>query len=118
MVTNYAGENFEITAKNIIIATGSSAKSISPFDFTKEGILDNIKILSLKELPSSILIVGAGVVGCEFANIFAALGSKVTLIEVLPRILSAEDEDVSKIIHKNFSKKGINVYFPTSALLI
>ncbi|MCL4416471.1 MAG: dihydrolipoyl dehydrogenase [Actinobacteria bacterium] len=115
MVTNDAGENIEITAKNIIIATGSSAKSIPPFDFTKEGILDNVKILSLMELPSSILIVGAGVIGCEFANIFATLGSKVTLIEVLPRILATEDEDVSKVIHKNFLKKGINVYLNTIA---
>ena len=74
-----------------------------------------MKILSLKELPSSILIVGAGTIGCEFANIFATLGSKVTLIEVLPRILAIEDEDVSKIIHKNFLKKGINVYLNTTA---
>jgi dihydrolipoamide dehydrogenase len=58
LVTNDVGENIEINAKNIIIATGSSAKIIPPFDFTKEGILDNVKILSLKELPSSILIVG------------------------------------------------------------
>jgi len=115
LVNNDVGENIEIAAKNIIIATGSSAKSISPFDFTKEGILDNVKILSLKELPSSILIVGAGVIGCEFANIFSTLGSKVTLIEVLPKILSTEDEDISKIIHKNFSKKGINVYLNTMA---
>ena len=115
MVNNEGGENIEITAKNIIIASGSSAKNIAPFDFTQEGILDNVKILSLKELPSSILIVGAGVIGCEFANIFATLGSKVTLIEALPSILSTEDEDVSKIIHKNFSKKGVNVYLNTMA---
>lgn len=115
ILTDTTGNNIEITAKSIIIATGSSAKSISPFDFTKEGILDNVKILSLKELPSSILIVGAGVIGCEFANIFATLGSKVTLIEVLPRILSTEDEDVSKVIHKNFLKKGINVYLNSTA---
>lgn len=114
VVTNDTGENIEITAKNIIIATGSTAKSIQPFDFIKEGILDNVKILSLEELPSSILIIGAGVIGCEFANIFATLGSKVTLIEVLPRILATEDEDVSKIIHKNFLKKGINVYLNTT----
>ena len=115
MVNNEVGENIEITAKNIIIASGSTAKNIAPFDFTQEGILDNVKILSLKELPSSILIVGAGVIGCEFANIFATLGSKVTLIEALPSILSTEDEDVSKIIHKNFSKKGVNVYLNTMA---
>lgn len=110
LVTDYAGEEIEITAKNVIIATGSSAKSITPFDFTKEGILDNVKILSLDRLPSSMLIIGAGVIGCEFANIFSSLGSKVTMVEMLPRILATEDEDVSKIIHKNFSKKGINVY--------
>ena len=115
LVTDAIGNNIEIASKNIIIATGSSAKSISPFDFTKENILDNVKILSLKELPSSILIIGAGVIGCEFANIFATLGCKVTLIEVLPKILATEDEDVSKIIHKNFLKKGINVYLNTMA---
>ena len=115
LITDNTMDNIEITAKNIIIAAGSSAKSIPPFDFTKEGILDNVKILSLKELPSSILIVGAGVIGCEFANIFSTLGSKVTLIEVLPRILATEDEEVSKIIHKNFLKKAINVYLNTMA---
>lgn len=114
LVTDNAGENIEITAKNIIIATGSSAKSVPPFDFTKEGILDNVKVLSLTELPSSLLIVGAGVIGCEFANIFTTLGSKVTLVEVLPRILATEDEDLSKIIYKNFLKKGINVYLSTT----
>ena len=114
LITDNTMDNIEITAKNIIIAAGSSAKSIPPFDFTKEGILDNMKILSLKELPSSILIVGAGVIGCEFANIFATLGSIVTLIEVLPRILATEDEEVSKIIHKNFLKKGTNVYLNTT----
>ena len=114
LITDNTMDNIEITAKNIIIAAGSSAKSIPPFDFTKEGILDNVKILSLKELPLSILIVGAGVIGCEFANIFATLGSIVTLIEVLPRILATEDEEVSKIIHKNFLKKGTNVYLNTT----
>lgn len=113
IVTDAIGNNIEIASKNIIIATGSSAKSISPFDFSKEGILDNVGILSLKGLPSSILIVGAGVIGCEFANIFSAIGSKVTLVEILPRILTTEDEDVSKVIYKNFLKKGINVYLNT-----
>jgi dihydrolipoamide dehydrogenase len=104
------GNNFEINAKNIILATGSHASSVPPFILDNEGILDNIGILSLKELPKSMLVVGGGVVGCEFSSIFATLGTKVTIVEVMPRILLNEDEEVGDLIKKVFSKKGINIY--------
>jgi len=98
-----------IEAKNIMLSTGASASSVPPFELDGEGIIDNIGILSLKEVPKSLLIVGGGVVGSEFANIFASFGSKVTIVEILPRILSTEDEEVSEIIAKVFKKKGIEV---------
>ena len=103
----------EITASNIIIATGSFAGSVPPFILDGEGIIDNIGILSLKKVPESLLVVGGGVVGSEFANIFATFGSKVTIVEILPRILSTEDIEVSKVIAKAFARKGINILTDT-----
>jgi len=108
------GKDIEINAKNIIIATGSYAASVPPFMLDNEGILDNVGILSLKELPKSILVVGGGVVGCEFSSVFSTLGTKVTIVEVMPNILLNEDEEVSSLIHKTFIKKGINIFTNTS----
>ncbi len=80
-----------------------------PFNLEDEGVIDNIGILSLTAIPESLLIVG-GVIGSEFANIFSTFGSSVTIVEMLPRILSTEDVEVSKVIAKAFGKKGINVF--------
>ena len=107
------GSQVQITAANIIIAAGSFAGSVPPFILDGEGIIDNIGILSLKEVPESLLVVGGGVVGSEFANIFATFGSKVTIVEMLPRILSTEDIEVSKVISKAFTRKGINILTDT-----
>ena len=110
-----SGNKLEVTAKNIIIATGSAAASVPPFILDGENIIDNIGILSLEKIPQSLLIVGGGVIGCEFANIFTTFGSKVTIIELLPRILSTEDAEVSRVITKVFQKKGINILTDTVA---
>ncbi|MCL6088448.1 MAG: dihydrolipoyl dehydrogenase [Actinobacteria bacterium] len=104
------GKDIEINAKNIILATGSHASDVPPFITDNEGILDNIGILSLKELPKSMLVVGGGVIGCEFSSIFSTLGTKVTIVEIMPRILLSEDEEVGELIKKVFAKKGINIY--------
>ncbi|OQA23372.1 MAG: Dihydrolipoyl dehydrogenase [Actinobacteria bacterium ADurb.Bin346] len=109
------GNRVEINAKNIIIATGSFAGSVQPFILDGEGIIDNIGILSLDKVPESLLVVGGGVVGSEFANIFASFGSKVTIVEILPGILSAEDAGVSNVISKAFTKKGIRILTETTA---
>ncbi len=102
-----------VTAGSIMISTGSSAANVPPFDLSQEGIMDNIGILSLKKLPKSLLIVGGGVVGSEFANIFASFGTKVTIVELLPRILTTEDEEVSKVIHKALRKKDVDIFTST-----
>jgi len=104
------GKNIEIESKNIMIATGSSAANVEPFDLSEDGVMDNTDILSLEKLPGSLLVVGGGVVGSEFANIFSTFGSKVTIVEVLPEILSTEDEQVSELIHSAFVKKGIDIF--------
>jgi len=103
------GGTVTVKAKNIMIATGAVAGSVPPFILDGEGIIDNTGILSLKQIPGSLLIVGGGVIGSEFANIFNCFGSKVTIVEILPRILSTEDIEVSKTITKVFEKKGIKI---------
>lgn len=110
LVETSSSQNIEIEAKNIIIATGSSASNVEPFDLSEDGIMDNVKILSLKEIPQSLLIIGGGIVGSEFANIFSSFGAKVTIVEILPGILSTEDEEVSKIIYKVFRQKEIDIF--------
>ena len=113
IIKNSNNEQIEVKAQNIIIATGSTAKNLQPFNFNSNNILDNVGILSLKELPESLLIIGGGIIGCEFANIFATFGSKVTIVETLPRILSTEDEDIAKIIQKNLLRKSVNIHTDT-----
>lgn len=106
-------QDIEIEAKNIIIATGSSAADVKPFDLLEKGVMDNTGILSIEEIPESLLIVGGGVIGSEFANIFSSFGTRVTIVEMLPRILSTEDEEVSKVIHKVFIQRGIDIFTDT-----
>ncbi len=112
-VKTSGGKDTVVNADNIIISTGSSAANVPPFDLSQEGIMENIGILSLKKLPGSLLIVGGGVVGSEFANIFASFGTKVTIVELLPRILTTEDEDVSKVIYKSLRSKDVDIFTST-----
>ena len=104
------GASTEVIAKNIIIATGSEAKSIPGYDFDEKTILSNVGVLDLNQIPKSMLIVGSGAVGVEFASIYNSFGTKVTLIEVLPSIVPLEDEEISKELKRVFTKKGIEVY--------
>jgi dihydrolipoyl dehydrogenase len=104
------GGSIEIIAKNIIVATGSEAKSLPGYEFDEKVILSNIGVLDLTQIPKSMLIVGSGAVGVEFASIYSSFGTKVTLIEVLPNIVPLEDEEISKELKRVFTKKGIEVY--------
>jgi dihydrolipoamide dehydrogenase len=98
-----------LEAKNIIIATGSEARMLPGLEPDPERILTNIEILNLTSVPKSLMIIGAGAVGVEFASIFARFGSAVTVIEMLPRIVPVEDEDISKELDRNFRKQKIRV---------
>jgi dihydrolipoamide dehydrogenase len=98
-----------VEAKNIIIATGSEARMLPGLQPDPEFILTNIEILNLTEVPKSLAIIGAGAVGVEFASIFHRFGSKVTILEMLPRIVPVEDEEVSKELHRAFKKAGIRI---------
>ena len=98
-----------VEAKNIILATGSEAKMLPNLDADPERILTNIEILDLKQIPTSLAIIGAGAVGVEFASIYRRFGSEVTVLEMLPRLVPLEDEDVSAELARAFRKQGIGV---------
>lgn len=103
------GKASKIKAKSVIVATGSEARML-PGLAADDQILTNIEILSLKEIPKSLVIVGAGAVGVEFASIYRSFDAEVTLVEMLPRLVPVEDEDVSKELGRVYRKRGINFY--------
>ena len=96
-----------LEAKNVIIATGSEARMLPGLKPDARTILTNIEILDLPTVPKTMLIIGAGAVGVEFASIFNRFGTKVTVLEMLPRIVPMEDEEVSKELERYFKKTGI-----------
>ena len=100
------GQKSSVKAKNVMIATGSEAKLL-PGLKADETILTNIEILSLNAPPKSLIVIGAGAVGVEFASIFRSFGSEVTILEFLPRMVSVEDEEISKELARVFRKRGI-----------
>ena len=103
-----------IEAKKYIIATGSVHREHPVLSIDKRDIISSDEVFELEEIPKSLLIVGAGAIGCEFADFFNALGSKVHLCEFTPSILPLEDKDVSSTIQREFKKRGIKIDVSTS----
>jgi dihydrolipoamide dehydrogenase len=99
----------QIRTKNVILATGSEARLLPGLEIS-DRILTNIEILSLKEIPKSLVIVGAGAVGVEFASIYRSFDCEVTIVEMLPRLVPVEDEEVSKELARVYRKRGINFH--------
>ncbi len=106
------GARSEIKTRNIILATGSFARLLPGLQ-ADERILTNIEVLSLSAIPKSLIVIGAGAVGVEFASLYRSFGSDVTLVEALPRLVPVEDEEVSKELLRSFKKKGINCFVNT-----
>jgi dihydrolipoamide dehydrogenase len=107
-VTSSDNTKSEVKAKNIILATGSYARTL--FDLKPDDrILTNIEILSIPQPPKSLIVIGAGAVGVEFASIFASFGTEVTIVEFLPRVVPVEDEEISKELTRLFKKRGIDI---------
>ena len=98
-----------LKAKNVILATGSEARMIPGLE-PGDKVLTNIEILALKEMPKSLIVVGAGAVGVEFASIFRSFDTEVTIVEMLPRLVPVEDEEVSKELARVYRKRGINFF--------
>jgi dihydrolipoamide dehydrogenase len=106
----------EITAKNILIATGSRPFTLTGFEFDEKQVLSSTGILSMTKLPESLVILGAGAIGCEFAYVMNAFGVQVILVEMADHILPFEDEEIVAVLAQSFKKKGVEVMTGTRAV--
>lgn len=117
-VTGADGAKRMLATRNVILATGSTVRDLPFARFDRARILSSDDILNVAELPKSLAILGAGAVGVEFASIFASFGSKVTVVELLPRAVPLEDEEISAALEKAFKKRGIEVHTDTAVTAV
>lgn len=105
----------QINAKFMLIATGAKPLELKDIKFDGRKIISSNEILCLEEIPSSLLIIGGGVIGCEFATLFSALGAQVSIVELMPQLLPGIDKEIAKKLETVFKKKGIEVATNTDA---
>ena len=108
-VTDTDGKKTSIDSDHIIIATGARSRELPNLKIDGKKIIGYRKALSLTELPESMLVVGSGAIGSEFAYFYNSIGTRVTLVEVLPNVVPLEDEEVSKQLERSFKKAGMKV---------
>ena len=109
-VTDADGATSLLDSDAIVLATGSSLPQLAQFPIDGQQVISSKEALELVDIPRSIIIVGGGVEGCEFACLFSGLGSHVTLVEMMPTLLAEEDEDTVAILTREFKKRKIQVY--------
>jgi len=117
-VTSGDGKKQTLEAKNIIIATGGRARQLPSLPIDGKKIIGYREAMSLPTQPKSMLVVGSGAIGSEFAYFYNSLGTKVTIVEFLPRIVPVEDEDISKELEKQFKKQGIEILTNSEVLSV
>jgi dihydrolipoamide dehydrogenase len=103
------GKKTTIEASNILMVSGSEARALPGIEPDHKTILTNRSILELPEIPKTLIVVGAGAVGVEFASIYNSFGTQVTILEALPRVVPVEDEEISAELEKTFKKKNIAI---------
>jgi len=108
-VTDSAGKKQEYKAPNIILATGARSRELSNFKIDGKKIIGYREAMSLPRQPKSMVVVGSGAIGSEFACFYNAIGTKVTLVEFMPNVVPVEDEEVSKQLERSFKKAGIEI---------
>jgi dihydrolipoamide dehydrogenase len=104
------GKKSIIEASNILMVSGSEARALPGIEPDHKTILTNRSILQLPEIPKTLIVVGAGAVGVEFASIYNSFGTQVTILEALPRVVPVEDEEISAELDKTFRKKNIQIF--------
>jgi dihydrolipoamide dehydrogenase len=104
------GESIELHGDHVVIASGSVPRTIPGFEVDGRLVLTSDEVLALEHLPSEVAVIGGGAIGCEFASMFADLGTRVTLLEALPTLLPGCDEDVVRFLSRSFSKRGIDIH--------
>jgi len=100
----------KVQADKILISTGSIPIDLPVPGADLDGVVDSTKALSFEEVPKTLLIVGGGYIGCEFASIYHSFGTEVTIVEMLPQILPGEDEEMVSLLRRKFEKEGIKIY--------
>ncbi len=110
------GEENTVTADAIVIATGSQPATLQILPIDGDHIVTSKELLDTTAIPNTLLIVGAGVEGCEFASLFAGLGSQVIMVDIAPRVLPSEDTEVSAQVQSAFKKQGIDLHLGTQVL--
>lgn len=108
-VTGKDGKTQTVTAKHVIIATGSRPRDLPFLKIDHDRVWDSTDAMMSNEPPKTLAIVGAGAIGCEFADVYAAFGTKVTIIEMADRVLPLEDRDCSAVVEKSYKKRGMTV---------
>jgi dihydrolipoamide dehydrogenase len=108
-VTGGASGDVELTGDAVILASGSVPRTIPGFDVDGSAVVTSDELLSIDKLPSSAVVIGGGAIGCEFASMMADLGTSVTILEALPKILPGLDTDVTNVVLKAFKKRGIDI---------
>jgi dihydrolipoamide dehydrogenase len=108
-VTDKDGKNQLVEAKHIIIATGARSRELPSMKIDGKKIIGYREAMVLPQMPKSMIVVGSGAIGVEFAYFYNSMGTKVTIVEFLPRIVPVEDEDISKELEKQYKKQGITI---------
>ncbi len=108
------GTEQQVSADKIIIATGSEPVALPFAPFDDEWILHSSHAMSLQEIPASMVIIGGGVIGCEFASVYSRFGTNVTIIEMSCQLLPGEDEDVAAVLHKKLEDDGVIIHTSTA----
>jgi len=109
-VTDAAGKKTDYEAKHIILATGGRSRELPSMPIDGKKIIGYREAMSLPQQPKKLLVVGSGAIGVEFAYFYSTLGTEVTIVEFLPRIVPVEDEEVSKQLDKTFKKAGMTIH--------
>lgn len=109
-VTDKDGKATEYEAKHIIIATGGRARALPSVPIDGQKVIEYRKAMTLEKRPDSMLVIGSGAIGVEFAYVYASMGTKVTIVEFMPNVVPVEDEDVSKELAKQYKKLGVEIY--------
>lgn len=113
-VTDAEGKVSEVEGKSIIIATGARARQLPNVPIDGQKVIDYRKAMTLEKQPKSLLVIGSGAIGVEFAYVYASMGTKVTIVEFMPNIVPVEDEDISKELAKAYKKLGITIHTNSS----
>ena len=109
-VTDAAGKKTDYEAKHIILATGGRSRELPSMKVDGKKIIGYREAMVLPQRPQKLLVVGSGAIGVEFAYFYSTIGTEVTIVEFLPRVVPVEDEDVSKALEKSFKKAGMTIY--------